>query len=129
MSLQSDNNSASMSVNILTAHAQSIVGTYIFGDRTTAAQITYVFMNYRGIYYSMYEEDPAFHIVDGVMTISKNENDEFVVQFELRTEAGEVLTGVSTIANYYGFSDSKVTSILHRTRKKLRAVLEKEDLL
>ena len=39
------------------------------------------------------------------------------------------LDSISTIANYYGFSDSKVTSILHRTRKKLRAVLEKEDLL
>ena len=39
------------------------------------------------------------------------------------------LDSISTVANYYGFSDSKVTSILHRTRKKLRAVLEKEDLL
>ena len=39
------------------------------------------------------------------------------------------LDSISVIANYYGFSDSKVTSILHRTRKKLRAVLEKEDLL
>ena len=39
------------------------------------------------------------------------------------------LDSISDIANYYGFSDSKVTSMLHRTRKKLRAVLEKEDLL
>jgi len=39
------------------------------------------------------------------------------------------LDSISTIANYYGFSESKVTSILHRTRKKLRAVLEKEGLL
>ena len=39
------------------------------------------------------------------------------------------LDPISEIANYYGFSDSKVTSMLHRTRKKLRAVLEKEELL
>ena len=39
------------------------------------------------------------------------------------------LDSISDIANYYSFSDSKVTSMLHRTRKKLRAVLEKEDLL
>lgn len=39
------------------------------------------------------------------------------------------LDSISDIANYYGFSDSKVTSMLHRTRKKLRAVLEKEELL
>lgn len=39
------------------------------------------------------------------------------------------LDPISDIANYYGFSDSKVTSMLHRTRKKLRAVLEKEGLL
>ena len=39
------------------------------------------------------------------------------------------LDSISVIANYYGFSDSKVTSMLHRTRKKLRAVLEQEDLL
>ena len=36
---------------------------------------------------------------------------------------------ISVIADYYGFSESKVTSMLHRTRNKLRAVLEKEDLL
>ena len=36
---------------------------------------------------------------------------------------------VSDIANHFGFSGSKVTSMLHRTRKKLRAVLEREDLL
>ena len=39
------------------------------------------------------------------------------------------LDSVSDIANYYGFSNSKVTSMLHRTRKKLRAVLQKEELL
>ena len=39
------------------------------------------------------------------------------------------LDSVSDIANYYGFSDSKVASMLHRTRRKLRAVLEKEGLL
>ena len=39
------------------------------------------------------------------------------------------MDSISDIANYYGFSDSKVTSILHRTRGKLRAVLEKEGLL
>ena len=39
------------------------------------------------------------------------------------------LDSISAIANYYGFSESKVTSMLHRSRKKLRAVLEKEDLL
>ena len=39
------------------------------------------------------------------------------------------LDPIATIANYYGFSDSKVTSMLHRSRKKLRAVLEQEDLL
>ena len=39
------------------------------------------------------------------------------------------MDSISAIANYYGFSDSKVTSMLYRTRKKLRAVLEKEDLL
>ena len=39
------------------------------------------------------------------------------------------LDSISAIANYYGFSESKVTSMLHRTRKKLRAVLEKEGLI
>ena len=39
------------------------------------------------------------------------------------------MDSISDISNYYSFSDSKVTSMLHRTRKKLRAVLEKEDLL
>lgn len=39
------------------------------------------------------------------------------------------MDSISDIANFYGFSDSKVTSILHRTRKKLRAVLEAEGLL
>ena len=39
------------------------------------------------------------------------------------------LDSISDIASYYGFTDSKVTSMLHRTRKKLRAVLEKEGLL
>lgn len=39
------------------------------------------------------------------------------------------LDSISDIANYFGFSDSKITSMLHRTRKKLRAALEKEDLL
>ena len=39
------------------------------------------------------------------------------------------LDSISVIANYYGFSESKVASMLHRSRKKLRAVLEKEDLL
>ena len=36
---------------------------------------------------------------------------------------------ISNIASYYGFSDSKVTSMLHRTRKKLRVVLEQEGLI
>ena len=36
---------------------------------------------------------------------------------------------ISKIGGYYGFSDSKVTSILFRLRKKLRAMLEKEELL
>ena len=39
------------------------------------------------------------------------------------------MDSISDIANYYDFSDSKVTSMLYRTRKKLRAVLEKEGLL
>lgn len=39
------------------------------------------------------------------------------------------LDPIADIANYYGFSNSKVTSMLHRTRGKLRALLEKEDLL
>ena len=39
------------------------------------------------------------------------------------------LDSISVIASYYGFSDSKVTSMLNRSRKKLRAVLEQEDLL
>lgn len=39
------------------------------------------------------------------------------------------LDAVSDIASYFGFSESKVTSMLHRTRKKLRTVLEKEGLL
>lgn len=39
------------------------------------------------------------------------------------------MDSISDIANFYGFSDSKVTSMLHRTRKKLRAVLEAEGLL
>ena len=39
------------------------------------------------------------------------------------------LDSISDIASYYGFSDSKVTSMLYCTRKKLWTVLEKEDLL
>ena len=39
------------------------------------------------------------------------------------------LDSISVIASYYGCSDSKVTSMLHRTRKKLREVLKKEGLL
>ena len=39
------------------------------------------------------------------------------------------LDSISVIASYYGFSESKVTSMLHRSRKKLGAVLKKEDLL
>lgn len=39
------------------------------------------------------------------------------------------LDPIGDIANYYGFSVSKVTSMLHRTRRKLRTVLEKEGLL
>lgn len=39
------------------------------------------------------------------------------------------LDSIADIANYYGFSESKVASMLHRTRKKLRTVLEKEGLL
>jgi DNA-directed RNA polymerase specialized sigma24 family protein len=39
------------------------------------------------------------------------------------------MDSVSAIAGYFGFSQSKITSILFRTRKKLRAVLEQEDLL
>lgn len=39
------------------------------------------------------------------------------------------LDSISDIANYYGFSTSKVASMLHRTRGKLRAALEKEGLL
>ena len=39
------------------------------------------------------------------------------------------LDSISVIANYYGFSESKVASMLHRSRKKLGAVLKKEDLL
>lgn len=39
------------------------------------------------------------------------------------------LDTVSDIASYFEFSESKVTSMLHRTRKKLRTVLEKEGLL
>lgn len=36
---------------------------------------------------------------------------------------------ISVIAKYYGFSESKVTSMLYRTRGKFRTVLEKEELL
>lgn len=39
------------------------------------------------------------------------------------------LDSVATIAGYFGFTESKVTSMLHRTRKKLRIALEKEGLL
>lgn len=39
------------------------------------------------------------------------------------------LDPIGKIASYSGFSDSKVASMLHRTRKKLRIVLEKEGLL
>ena len=36
------------------------------------------------------------------------------------------LDSVAAIAQQFGFSESKVTSMLHRTRRKLRAQLEKE---
>ena len=39
------------------------------------------------------------------------------------------MDSIQSIARQFGFSQSKVASMLHRTRKKLRAVLEKEDLL
>lgn len=39
------------------------------------------------------------------------------------------LDSISQIAGYYGFSNSKVTSMLHRMRGKLREVLEQEGLL
>ena len=38
------------------------------------------------------------------------------------------LDSISDISNYYGFSESKVTSMLHRTRKKLQVFLEKEGI-
>ena len=39
------------------------------------------------------------------------------------------LDPISRIADRCGFSESKVTSMLHRTRKKLRITLEKEELI
>lgn len=39
------------------------------------------------------------------------------------------LDPIAEIADRFGFSVSKVTSMLHRTRKKLYIVLEKEELL
>lgn len=39
------------------------------------------------------------------------------------------LDAIRDIADHCGFSESKVASMLHRTRKKLRAELEKEGLL
>lgn len=39
------------------------------------------------------------------------------------------MDSICDIANYFSFSNSKVTSMLHRTRGKLRAVLKKEGLL
>lgn len=38
------------------------------------------------------------------------------------------LDSIADIAAVFGFSESKVASMLHRTRKKLRTVLEKEGL-
>ena len=39
------------------------------------------------------------------------------------------LDPIARIAGTFGFSESKVTSMLYRTRKKLRMALEKEELL
>ena len=39
------------------------------------------------------------------------------------------LDSVADIASYFGFSQSKVASMLHRMRRKLRAQLEKEEYL
>lgn len=39
------------------------------------------------------------------------------------------MDSICDIANYFSFSNSKVTSMLHRTRGKLHAVLKKEGLL
>ena len=39
------------------------------------------------------------------------------------------LDSISDIARLYGFSESKITSMLYRTRKKLRVELQREDLL
>ena len=39
------------------------------------------------------------------------------------------LDSISKIGGDFGFSDSKVKSMLHRTRAKLRAYLEKEGVL
>ena len=36
------------------------------------------------------------------------------------------LDSVSSIAEHFGFTESKVSTMLHRTRKKLRTMLEKE---
>ena len=39
------------------------------------------------------------------------------------------MDSIPTIAEHYGFSRSKVTSMLHRTRGKLRTVLEQEGYI
>ena len=39
------------------------------------------------------------------------------------------MDSISDIAKFFGFSESKVTSMLYRTRKKLRAELQKGDFL
>ena len=39
------------------------------------------------------------------------------------------MASIEEIAKSFGFSRSKVTSMLHRTRKKLQAALKKEDLI
>lgn len=55
-------------------------------------------------------------------TLSKTERDIFLRRYWF-------LDPISDIAASFGFTQSKVTSMLHRTRGKLRRHFEKEDIL
>ena len=55
-------------------------------------------------------------------TLSETERQMFLCRYWF-------LDSITDIANYFGYSTSKVTSMLHRSRKKLRLVLEKEGII
>ena len=72
---------------------------------------------------SAYERREVIQVFNQFLdTLSETERDIFLRRYWL-------FDPVADIAESFGFSQSKVTSMLHRTREKLRKQLEKEGFL